>query len=612
MSVKKAKKIFISIIFVSAAITFGVIYGAKALNIKEEKEVEFEINLSREELEKRTNKEYLIDINLLGEESKEYKKLQDGDKKALKHLVKAAQILEEIQLQLDNSDNIAFREYIIKQAKGGNEDALKTLILFNAQRGMNGIDREAKHIELAKNHHELAGKGFYPSDLSMEEFHAILISMLNQGQTDMVKKILNQRSVVERNGYGLIAIDYTDKFKEEFMEIADELEAAADLSTDTNFNEYLRLQAKALRTANPLLDAYADKKWATLQDTPLEFTITRENYNDQMTKTISSNEQLSNLLAKYGIKPIAKDSLGCRVGIVNKTGTEEILKIKKFLPKMAEMMPLKELYNQSINTEEEAKQTMVDVDLVSMTGDCGAYRGGITIAENLPNNDKLSLTIGGGRRNVYHRQVRNMFTAERNKKKAEAILDPTLHKYYNNEAQHLFTIGHENTHSLGPNSGTERLGKYQSIIEENKADMGSLSFLDMLVKEGLYTNEQKKQIIVSSIVSNYLKAKPTMSQAHRVRSVMQIHYLTKEGAITYNKDGKIVINTDKAVPAAQKMLKEIIEIQLSGDINKAEEFVKDNFVWDKNCEETAEKLRAVDKELNGQTIAPLAKKLLEG
>ena len=29
-------------------------------------------------------------------------------------------------------------------------------------------------------------------------------------------------------------------------------------------------------------DALADKKWASLQDTPLEFTITRENYLDQL------------------------------------------------------------------------------------------------------------------------------------------------------------------------------------------------------------------------------------------------------------------------------------------------------------------------------------------
>lgn len=610
MSGKNTKIIVLSSVFVAAVITAGVILGTKVLN--HSKKPNFHLNLSTEELAKRTNKDYLIDIKLLGAESPEYKNLQPGDKKALKHLVRAAEILQNIQLQLDNRDNLAFRDFLVEEAKNGNKDAVMTLTLFNAQRGMNAIDRETNHIALAKNHPELPGKGFYPEDLSADEFHAILISMLNQGHTDMVKKILNQRSVVERNGYELTAIDYIDKFKDDFNHIADELEMAASESTDANFNEFLRLQAKALRTADPMLDAYADKKWATLQNTPLEFTITRENYSDELTKTISSNPELSRLLAEAGINPIPKDSLGCRVGIVNKKATEDLLKIKKYLPKMAEMMPLKEQYKQTINSAEDTKQTMVDVDLVDMTGDCGAYRGGITIAENLPNNDKLSLTIGGGRRNVYHRQVRNMYTPEKIKKKIDAILDPSLHKYYNTEAVHWFTIGHENTHSLGPNTGAEKLGKYQSIIEENKADMGSLSFVDILTKEGMYTDEQRKQIIVSSILGNFLKAKPTMAQAHRVRSVMQIHYLTKEGAITYNKDGKIMINIDKAVPAAQKMLKEIIEIQLSGDVNKAEKFVNDNFIWDKNCEKIAEELKKIDSELNGQTISPLAVKLLLG
>ena len=165
-------------------------------------------------------------------------------------------------------------------------------------------------------------------------------------------------------------------------------------------------------------------------------------------------------------------------------------------------------------------------------------------------------------------------------------------------------------HSLGPNSGCEKLGKYQSIIEENKADMGSLSFVDMLVKEGMYTEEQRNQIIVTAVLGNFLKAKPTMAQAHRVRSIMQRHYLKNEGAITLSKDDKVIIDMDKAVAAAQKMLKEIIEIQLSQDVTKAEKFVNDNFVWDEMCEKIAEKLKAVDSELNGQTVAPLAKKLL--
>lgn len=188
--------------------------------------------------------------------------------------------------------------------------------------------------------------------------------MVNEGKLEDVKKILTQRSVVEREGEYLKGIDYIDKFKEDFSKMADEIDKAAETSTNKDFNEYLKLQAKALRTADPMLDAYADKKWATLQDTPLEFTITRENYEDEMTGTIVENKELSSLLEKHGISAIPKDFLGGRAGIVNKKGTHALLAIKEYLPILAKNMPFANEYEQNISTESDAKQTMVDVDLV--------------------------------------------------------------------------------------------------------------------------------------------------------------------------------------------------------------------------------------------------------
>lgn len=256
--------------------------------------------------------------------------------------------------------------------------------------------------------------------------------------------------MVVRDGDELKGIDYIDYFKDDFAHIADELEIAAQTSTNADFNEYLHLQAKALRKADPMLDAYADKKWATLQDTPLEFTITRENYEDEMTGTIIENEELSKMLKEHRITPIPKDFLGGRVGIINKEGTQALMAIKKYLPTLADNMPYKDEYEQTINSEADAKQTMVDVDMVMASGDVGAYRGGITLAENLPNSDKLSLTIGGGRRNVYHRQIRFISDKSKLEKRLNEILDKEQDKYYHDEADHWFTIGHENAHSLGP------------------------------------------------------------------------------------------------------------------------------------------------------------------
>ncbi len=575
---------------------------------------DYELNLSHDELSKRVNKEYMTTKKMLSSDSEEYKSLDERDKKALKHLVKAAYILEEINLKLDNHHNLAFREYLNREIAKDNEEAKLTRILFEAQKGVCAIDCESNKISLAKGVEEKLGKGLYPEDLSVEEFHSIIKKMIEAGKIDEVRKILNQRSVVERDGDILKATDYIDKYKDEFELMAAELDRAAKLSTNKDFNEYLTLQSAALRTADPMLDAQADKKWATLQDTPLEFTITRENYSDEMTQTVIENKELMELLSKYDIKPVSKDMLGGRVGIVNKKGTDAILKVKEYLPIMAQNMPFNNEYEQNISPDKDSKQTMVDVDLVAVTGDVGEFRGGITLAENLPNDDKLSLTIGGGRRNVYHRQIR-MITSEDAKQKLQKRLDAVLnkeqHKYYNDEADHWFTVGHENGHSLGPNKNREALGKYQSIIEENKADMVSLAMLDILTEKGLYTPEQREQIIVTFAADNLLKSKPVLSQAHRVRTVMQNYYFLKNGAIEISKDGILTVNIDKMVPTAQKMLEEIVRIQIDADFNKGEKYVLDNFVWTDEMETVATKLREVSKTLNGKVESPLANELLE-
>lgn len=571
---------------------------------------EFEFNLSMDELEKRTHKDYLMTKKMLKADAPEYLELAEGDKKALKHLVKAAYILEKINMQIDCHHNLEFKDFLEREISKGNKQAELTKILFDAQKGINAIDTMSTKINLAKGIKEFPGKGVYPEDLSKEEFHQILTNMINNGKIDEVKKILTQRSVVERNGDELVGTDYIDKFNDDFSKMADEIEKASQTSTNADFNEYLKLQAKALREANPMLDAYADRKWATLQDTPLEFTITRENYEDEMTGTIVENKELSALLEKHGISPIPKDFLGGRVGIVNQKGTHALLAIKEYLPTLAKNMPFADEYEQNISTDTDAKQTMVDVDLVAVTGDVGEYRGGITLAENLPNDDKLSLTIGGGRRNVYHRQIRFISDMKKLQERLDEILDKEQHQFYLDEADHWFTIGHENAHSLGPKKACETLGKYRNIIEENKADMGALAFVDLLTELGMYTEEQRKQIIVTTIADNFLKSKPTMSQAHRVRTVMQNKYFAERGAYDII-DGKIHVNIDKVVPIAKEMLAEIIRIQIEGDFDKAEKYVLDNFVWTDNMELIAQKLQKINKTLNGRTESELAEKLLK-
>lgn len=577
--------------------------------------MQYECGLTLEELKKRTSKDYLSTKKFLDVDSPEFIALAEGDKKALSYLVKAGRIIEKINMELDSHHNLAFKKYLEDEVSKGDERAILTKKLFDAQKGIFALDSEMNKIALAKGLEAKKGIGVYPDDLSTDEFHTILIKMLKEGKRDEVAKILNQRSVVERDGDELVGIDYVDKFHDDFKQIADLLLRASTLSTNKEFNEYLRLQSQAFLVADPMLDAYADKKWASMQDTPLEFTITREGYEDEMTETVLENPELAALLKENDIKVYGKDTLGARIGIVNKEGTDYILKVKDLLPLMAQNMPYNDQYEQTIGkSADSVSQTMVDADIIELTGDSGAYRAGITLAENLPNDDKLSLTIGGGRRNVYHRQVRFITSPdarEKLKKLLDATVDKSLHPYYEDEMDHAFTIGHENGHSLGP-KGVVGLGKYSSIIEENKADMVSLSMLDVLTEAGLYTKEERDKIIVTYAVDNMMKTKPDMSKAHRVRSVMQNYYFIKKGAISISSDGVLSVNIDKMVETAREMLSEIVKIQMNGgDFEAGEKYVLENFQWTPEMEEMGKKMREINKTLNGTTEHKLADYLFE-
>lgn len=541
----------------------------------------YELNYTIDELKKMTTEE-MTDVILLSQTSPEYQSLADGDKKALQHLVNASKILNNVALKQDNKLNILQKETLEKLANQNDEHATLSLKLFNSINGvagLNGIDE--KPITIFKDLTTPIGKNFYPDDLSVDEFHEILLEMFKLGNISEIKKILSSRTMVIRENNSLKAIDYTEYFAKEFSEIANELEVAAHYSTNKLFNEFLLWQAQALIQNNEDMDMLADKHWALMQDTPLEFTISRENYDDEMTSTVLENPKLAELIQKHKIEVVAKDMLGARVGIINQTGTDLLLKFKDIMPKLSSKMPYADKYEQTISTDTETKQTMVDADLISLTGDYAQCRGGMTIAQNLPNNDKLSIKTGGGRRNVYHRQVRLSDDPTRTQKMLDAFLHPDFHKYYNKEADHIFVIGHENGHSLGPSSEYQNSpGICKSIIEENKADTISISFMPEYVKHGVITEEQLKQIYTTWAFRLLLRAKPVFpTETYKIVDLIEFNTLLKHNALYFDENNLLHINYEKISPAMYELLSEVIDIQLSKSPQKARKFIEENTAW---------------------------------
>ena len=95
---------------------------------------------------------------------------------------------------------------------------------------------------------------------------------------------------------------------------------------------------------------------------------------------------------------------------------------------------------------------------------------------------------------------------------------------------------------------------------------------------GFYTNEQRQKLIVTSVIEFFINAKPLLSEAHEVRTVMQNYYFFKKNAYKITENGKIYVDIDKVVPTANEMLKEIIEVQLNNTFADGERYVE-NFLY---------------------------------
>ena len=190
-----------------------------------------------------------------------------------------------------------------------------------------------------------------------------------------------------------------------------------------------------------------------------------------------------------------------------------------------------------------------------------------------------------------------------------ALFVPELHKYYSPNSWLLFVAGHENGHSLGPKKPAG-LANYYGIIDECKADLVSVLMADVLNEEGLYSDDERKQILFRFVQRNIMKAKPLMSQTHRVRALIQMNYLIENNAVKITDDGKIDFDFDKVDKTAERMLEDVIKIILSNDAGKAREFIERYYYWPDDMDKVSKNLDKLSKLLNSKIEAPLSDKLL--
>ena len=456
--------------------------------------------------------------------------LNDSEKQALKLMIEAANIMDELFWQqafgdkklMDTITNDTLRQYAY--INYGPWDRLNDNKPF-----INGYGTKP------------AGANFYPQDMTKEEFE----------QWQDTNKT-SQYTMIRRDENGkLKAIFYHEYFKEQLQKAANLLNQAASLIKDKNFSKYLSLRAQALITSDYQL---SDMAWLDSKTSKIEFIIGPiESYEDGL----------------FGYKT----SFESFVLIKDVDWSKQLEKYGKLLPTLQKSLPVKEEY------KKEMPGSLGDInvyDAIYYAGDCNA--GSKTIAINLPNDEEVQLKKG-----TRKLQLKNVMQAKFDLiviPISELLLDKSIISDVTFTTFFQNVMFHEVAHGLGikntiNNNGTvrEALKELYSPLEEAKADITGLFLVQKLRDMGEITDGKLEENYASFVASIFRSIRFGAASAHGIANMLEFNFLLDESAITKNNEGKYIIDFEKMKNAVSKMTEKIITIQANGDYNAAKKWI---------------------------------------
>ena len=126
---------------------------------------------------------------------------------------------------------------------------------------------------------KLKGANFYPEDMTKEEFETWVGSLSKEDQEQAKGFFTVIRRKNDAGAKTLVAVPYSEEYKDDLTRAANLLREAADLTDNESLKKFLNLRADAF-LSNDYYDS--DMAWMDL-DAPLDITIgPYETYNDEL------------------------------------------------------------------------------------------------------------------------------------------------------------------------------------------------------------------------------------------------------------------------------------------------------------------------------------------
>ena len=411
-----------------------------------------------------------------------------------------------------------------------------------------------------------AGAGFYPADLTKEEFDRYLAA-----HPDQKDALTSPYTVVKRQGDQLVAVPYSQEYKQWLEPAAKLLEQAAAKTSNASLKRFLSLRAQAFRNDDYFQSELA---WMDLEGTPIEVAIgPYEVYTDEL----------------YG----RKTAFEAFVTLKDPRESQALDVYKGHLREMEANLPVEEKYK---NFQRGFESPIAVADQVHGGGD--NVPGVQTVAFNLPNDEKVREAKGA--KKVILRNVLGAKYDRILKPMASLVLVPNQASDVTQRYMFMETLFHELSHSLGPGSITvdgrkttvdQELKEIAGGFEEAKADVkGAYNILHMM-DEGVISNAERNQIRATYVAGLFRAMRFGIGEAHGRGAAMQYRYLRQKGVLVWDKQAKrFRIDPNRIDLAIRDLVGEIVRLQGNGDYAGTKAFLDKYAVLDPEAQQVIDSM----------------------
>lgn len=464
------------------------------------------------------------------------------EQQMVQKLVLACQLLEDAFWRQSDPRGLTFYKQLAKSTNP-KDVALRKYLFINGSR----FDLIDENKPFVGTEPMPPGRGFFPEGLTREQVEQYVAA-----HPDKKAEIYSGYTVVRKNGDALVGIPYHVAFREFIEPAARALREAASLSPDKAFANFLRLRADALLTD----DYYkSDLAWVDLKDPKVDVIMAPyETYVDSL----------------LGVKT----SYGPAVLIRNEAESKKLAVYERYIDDIQQALPLAPEDKPSKKGQPTPMEVM---DAPFRTGDM--LHGYQAVADNLPNDPRIHQEKGTKKiffKNFMDARVNDVILPL-----AKRLMEPEQAAQASGAGYLAHTLLHEISHGIGPAFSRidgkqvdirESMGPIFGAVEEAKADVVGMFGLIWLMDHDAIPKTQAPEFYSSYLAGNFRTIRFGVAEAHGRAEMMEFNFLSEHGVYTKDSNGRYHVNYDKMPPAISALTKELLEIEATGDRDRAEKW----------------------------------------